>query len=420
MAANKAFPGLAEPKNQDTASDSFFGVKQPRQGLQRDLPPMIDAETVQWRNIRPNQDYMTIRKMFLQDQKKRKFSEMQKAREDANLENSNNKPKYGAGQQFKKFRPNPTEKAVIPNKSEEVGASAAPRIIPQGLQVKANKKEVEAVVSQAKENTEAHKQAQIEEQKQKKLEEEKKEAAAVGNKMPLMFIDEVNKTLDRDGQALFKEALMLYKTGKLTEIDQFTDKILTAFFKASLNGAMNEEQSIIKLRQMCPKVEGYPNIKKLANEVAQFIAKKQRERFYYVLARFSARYENIYPDHSVPKSAPAAPQKTTPIQPKPPQQQTAPIPYIKQKDLPKPIVPDEPEEEILCCVCYQANNLYVSKCKHVACLSCWNNWLEKTLECPQCRNRTRKNQIFPMNNEDRVEIRELKKLGAPKTPKAFV
>lgn len=61
---------------------------------------------------------------------------------------------------------------------------------------------------------------------------------------------------------------MLYKTGKLTEIDQFTDKILTAFFKASLNGAMSEEQSIIKLRQMCPKVEGYPNIKKLANEVA--------------------------------------------------------------------------------------------------------------------------------------------------------
>jgi hypothetical protein len=64
---------------------------------------------------------------------------------------------------------------------------------------------------------------------------------------------------------------------------------------------MSEEQSIYKLREMCPRVEAYPKIKKLANEVAQFIAKKQRERFYYVLARFTARYENIYPDHSVPK-----------------------------------------------------------------------------------------------------------------------
>lgn len=49
---------------------------------------------------------------------------------------------------------------------------------------------------------------------------------------------------------------------------------------------------------------------------------------------------------------------------------------------------------------YIYSNLYVSKCKHVACLSCWTQWLEKTLECPTCRNRTRKNQIFPMNQED--------------------
>lgn len=85
-----------------------------------------------------------------------------------------------------------------------------------------------------------------------------------------MFIDEVNKTLERDGQALFKEALTLYKTGKLTEIDQFADKILTAFFKGSLAGAMSDEQSIYKLREMSPKLEGgnYPKVKKLACEVA--------------------------------------------------------------------------------------------------------------------------------------------------------
>lgn len=97
-----------------------------------------------------------------------------------------------------------------------------------------------------------------------------KKEAAQQSKMPLMFIDEVNKTLDREGQALFKEALTLYKTGKLTEIDQFADNILTAFFKGSLAGAMSEEQSIYKLREMCPKLEGgiYPRVKRLAGEVA--------------------------------------------------------------------------------------------------------------------------------------------------------
>ena len=51
------------------------------------------------------------------------------------------------------------------------------------------------------------------------------------------------------------------------------------------------------------------------------------------------------------------------------------------------------------------SNLYVSKCKHVACLACWNLWLETTLECPTCRARTRKNQIFPMNLDDQIEIK---------------
>lgn len=54
---------------------------------------------------------------------------------------------------------------------------------------------------------------------------------------------------------------------------------------------------------MCPKLDGglYPKLKRLAGEVAQFLANKQRDRFYYLIAKYTARYENIYPDHSVPK-----------------------------------------------------------------------------------------------------------------------
>ena len=51
------------------------------------------------------------------------------------------------------------------------------------------------------------------------------------------------------------------------------------------------------------------------------------------------------------------------------------------------------------------SNLYLAKCKHVACLTCWEKWLEKTLDCPQCRNRTRRNQIFPMNKQDKKEVK---------------
>lgn len=59
--------------------------------------------------------------------------------------------------------------------------------------------------------------------------------------MPLIFLNEVNKTLDKEGQALFKETLTRYKTGQLTDIDQLTDQILSAFLKGSLGAAMSEE-----------------------------------------------------------------------------------------------------------------------------------------------------------------------------------
>ena len=64
----------------------------------------------------------------------------------------------------------------------------------------------------------------------------------------------------------------------------------------------------------------------------------------------------------------------------------------------------------VCCICYKSENLYEAKCAHIACLSCWEAWLEKTLECPTCRQRTRKNQIYPVAllavKEDKAEEEE--------------
>jgi hypothetical protein len=60
------------------------------------------------------------------------------------------------------------------------------------------------------------------------------------------------------------------------------------------------------------------------------------------------------------------------------------------------------ESDIMCCICYKTENLYQAKCSHIACLKCWTDWLETALECPTCRQRTRKNQIFPLKVEDPI------------------
>ena len=101
-----------------------------------------------------------------------------------------------------------------------------------------------------------------------------------------------------------------------------------------------------------------------------------------MLESFTRGYEKVHAMPQAPKIMPII--------------KVVPPPVEKEEDL--------DDDVIRCCVCYGQDNLYISKCKHVACLGCWNQWLDKALECPTCRNRTRKNQIFPMNKEDKKEI----------------
>mmetsp|Transcript_24192 Transcript_24192/g.37241 ORF Transcript_24192/g.37241 Transcript_24192/m.37241 type:complete len:144 (-) Transcript_24192:8-439(-) len=61
----------------------------------------------------------------------------------------------------------------------------------------------------------------------------------------------------------------------------------------------------------------------------------------------------------------------------------------EEKSLPKP---DEEVEDHLCCMCLEKGlDLYISKCKHVACKDCWDTWFGRYLECPVCRRRLRNN-----------------------------
>ena len=42
------------------------------------MPEPIDVETVSWKSIRPTNSYETVRKMFIQEQKKRKYNEFKR------------------------------------------------------------------------------------------------------------------------------------------------------------------------------------------------------------------------------------------------------------------------------------------------------------------------------------------------------
>ena len=52
----------------------FFSIKQPKR-TSVVLPEPVDADTVSWKSIRPTNSYETVRKMFIQEQKKRKYAE---------------------------------------------------------------------------------------------------------------------------------------------------------------------------------------------------------------------------------------------------------------------------------------------------------------------------------------------------------
>ena len=53
--------------------------------------------------------------------------------------------------------------------------------------------------------------------------------------------------------------------------------------------------------------------------------------------------------------------------------------------------PGSPSAVSSCCqICGEVvGQLHAARCAHVACLACWTQWLETTLECPFCRQRCR-------------------------------
>ena len=70
---------------------------------------------------------------------------------------------------------------------------------------------------------------------------------------------------------------------------------MKAFFKSSLEVALSEEKTLQKLKELITPIDNFQTLKRLAIDVAVYIGKKQRDRFYHVINQFIYKYEALYP-----------------------------------------------------------------------------------------------------------------------------
>lgn len=73
---------------------------------------------------------------------------------------------------------------------------------------------------------------------------------------------------------------------------------MKGFFKSSVAIASSDEKDPVKLSESILYFENYEALKKLArDELAVFVAKKQRDRFYQVINGFLKKYDLSYPNN---------------------------------------------------------------------------------------------------------------------------
>jgi hypothetical protein len=152
----------------------------------------------------------------------------------------------------------------------------------------------------------------------------------------------------------------------------------------------------------------YEEKKKLSSELVKYMSRELRPRYKEVMSNFYTKYETHHSGKThfgkvevKPKNVKAKIDEIA--------KRRAELKKLAKKEeidskLKQSAAEDteegkEEHTDKACVVCYKAEGLYVSKCGHYACKGCWDQWLQRYLECPQCRSRVRKNQIVPLSQE---------------------
>ena len=102
MTTTNSSTSITEPSNSQL-EDDFFAVKKPKK--ERFIPPTYNPNE-SWRDIKPDKSYMTVKKLYYQEQKKRKYNEMKKQQEEKIQREGKPSPNKYDFHSRKKFKPN--------------------------------------------------------------------------------------------------------------------------------------------------------------------------------------------------------------------------------------------------------------------------------------------------------------------------
>merc|ERR1712137_935269 len=77
--------------------------------------------------------------------------------------------------------------------------------------------------------------------------------------------------------------------------------------------------------------------------------------------------------------------------------ESEPLPNTSKLDADKEagaLSDEESEGGLKCSICREpAQSPFSSRCGHICCKICWDQWLKEQLSCPVCRNRVRQKQL---------------------------
>ena len=191
---------------------------------------------------------------------------------------------------------------------------------------------------------------------------------------PKLVILDINRTLSPDSFHIFRKLFIRLKSNRGLDAEIILEELLRAFFNSTIRQA---DPTSAFTSQAVPE---YAKRKELIEELRGFIPRKNWTRYDRAFSDFFQKYETFQATKFDKRKAVA-------------DLKTVMLKRGKKEKKPATVETDE-----VCMICGEQNDLHVSKCKHYACLYCWERWLANYLECPMCKTRLRRHQILPLRD----------------------